>query len=371
MILRICRSLGLFLFVIVIIFPGFGLQKIKDQDGVQVIENTDKPQIEIPVNFELELTIGESEDPEASLAQAVGLVVDEEGRIYIADSKAAKIKIYSPEGKFIRSFGQKGQGPGELNMPSGISLAADGRLLVEDALNRKIVFFSREGEFLEEKSVATKLGLVNLLLDRGGNFIGREITVEGNKMYFVIKKFKPDLTELFQLDKIDFPNPLQGKINLLDLMTFYQFDSQGNILYAKNDRYEFKYYNPEGKLFRIVRKKHKKVKVTKEDIEEMLAKIPSPQGVNIKDRLIFPEYFPPISYLTVDSADRVYVRTYEKGQQPNEYWMDIFDNQGVFLARCLTRAVPQFWRGERAYSIEENEDGYQVVRRYLVHWPKQ
>jgi len=368
---RLNRFFVLSLVILGLVLPGAGWQKIKNQDGVKIIENSNKPKLATPIKFELELTVGQNEDPEQSLAQPLGLVVDEDGQIYVVDSKEAKIKIFSPEGKFVRSFGQKGQGPGELNMPSGINLTADGRLLVEDALNRKMIFFSLEGEFLEEKSLATKLGLVNLLVDREDNFIAREITVEESKMYFVIKKFKPDLTEIFQLDKVNFPNPLQGKINLFNIMTYYQFDSQGNILYAKNDQYEIKYYSPGEKLFQIVEKKYKKVKITKEDIEEMLEKIPSTQGANVKNRLVFPDYFPPISYLSVDRSNQVYVRTYDKGQRKNEYWIDIFDDQGIFVARSLTTAIPLFWRKKKAYSIEEDENGYQVVRRYLVRWLNQ
>jgi|Deesub1362B_J571_1020462.scaffolds.fasta_scaffold00002_404 hypothetical protein len=363
------KKIILFILIAWLVRPAFGIQKIKIVDGVKIIENKDKPRLKETVVFELELTMGGSEAPEESLARPVGLVVDENGRIYVADSKAAKIKIFSPEGKYIQSFGKKGQGPGELNMPGGINLTSDGRLMVEDVLNRKIIFFSREGKFLTEKSLATKLGLVNLLLDMEGNFIGREIVVEEKKMFFVVKKFRPDLSEVFQLDKYEFPNPLQGKINLFNLVTFYQLDSKGNILYAKNDRYEIKYYDPRGNLFQIVRKKHKKVKITQQDIDDILAKIPSTQGMNVKDRLVFSEYFPPISFLSVDPADRVYVRTYEKGKKKNEYWLDIFDPQGQYLARCLTTAIPFYWRENRVYSIEENEEGYQVVRRYLVRWP--
>jgi len=358
------------IFLIGVLFcPVLGGQKVRTVKGVKIIENNDRPVWTKPVVFELELTVGASDDPEEGLAQPLGLVVDEAGYIYVADAKAAKIKVFSPKGKLVRSFGQKGQGPGELGMPGGVNLTSDGRLMVEDVLRRKIIFFSREGKFLEEKSLATKLGLVNLLLDKEGNFIAREIVVEEKKMFFVIKKFRPDLSEVFQLDKYEFPNPLQGKINLFNLATFYQFDSRGNILYAKNDRYEIKYYSPQGKLFQVVKKKYKKVKITKKDIEEILAKMPTTQGVNIKESLVFSEYFPPIRALSVDPADRVYVGTYEKGRREKESWMDIFSPQGKFLARSLTSATPFYWQGNRVFSIEDNEEGYQVVRRYLVRWP--
>ena len=38
----------------------------------------------------------------------------QDGRIYVLDSKNFKIYIFNKEGKFISSFGRRGEGPGEI-----------------------------------------------------------------------------------------------------------------------------------------------------------------------------------------------------------------------------------------------------------------
>ncbi len=43
-----------------------------------------------------------------------------EGNIYVYDEVDAFIKVYSPEGKFIRKFGGEGQGPGEIQRAGGV-----------------------------------------------------------------------------------------------------------------------------------------------------------------------------------------------------------------------------------------------------------
>ncbi len=42
-----------------------------------------------------------------------------DGNIYVYDSSDAFIKVYSPEGKFIRKIGGKGEGPGEIKRADG------------------------------------------------------------------------------------------------------------------------------------------------------------------------------------------------------------------------------------------------------------
>jgi len=43
------------------------------------------------------------------------------GNIYVYDSMDAFIKVYSPEGKFLRKMGGEGQGPGEIQRNDGVS----------------------------------------------------------------------------------------------------------------------------------------------------------------------------------------------------------------------------------------------------------
>ena len=44
-----------------------------------------------------------------------------DGNIYVYDSMDAFIKVYSPEGKFLRKMGGEGQGPGEIQRNDGVS----------------------------------------------------------------------------------------------------------------------------------------------------------------------------------------------------------------------------------------------------------
>ena len=47
---------------------------------------------------------------------------------------------------------------------------------------------------------------------------------------------------------------------------------------------------------------------------------------------------------------------------------DVFDAEGRFLAELELDFIPIVWNKDRIYTIEEDEEGYQYVKRYKVTW---
>jgi hypothetical protein len=351
-------------------------QKIRTVDGVTIVSNGKKP---VPVKGQPsritlaeELTFGGGDNLDASLSQVSTFVVDEAGWVFALDFKEQKIKVFDKTGKLVRIIGKPGQGPGELGMASGIQLTADGTLVVEDATNRRLALFKPSGEFIKNISTSGMLGLVNVILDGKGNAIGRELGLgEGNaKMFFEIKKFDPALKPLFTLDKIEFPVPIPGsgaKMNILDMISAYQFGLAGDIFYGRNAEYEIKVYSPDGKLTRTIQKDYDRVKVTQTDIDEMLERLPNmTPGVSVKEMFSFPEYFPPFQFFLLDDQGRLYVRTFAKGQAKGEYVFDVFDTEGRFVAQFISKSDLRVYKAGKAYGIEETDEGYQLIKRYAL-----
>jgi hypothetical protein len=84
-----------------------------------------------------------NEADEAVLGRPLALALDENS-LFVADAQDCAVKVFSREGRFLRAFGRKGKGPGELSFPSGVAVA--GRtILVADKLNSRIQTFDREG----------------------------------------------------------------------------------------------------------------------------------------------------------------------------------------------------------------------------------
>ncbi len=62
--------------------------------------------------------------------------------------------VFDFDGKFIRTIGNKGQGPGEFSRPSGASVCRDSSPAVADYGNNRIQIFDGSGKFL--RSLNTK-----------------------------------------------------------------------------------------------------------------------------------------------------------------------------------------------------------------------
>ena len=96
------------------------------------------------------------QSPERPLLEPRGVVVGSDGSIYVCNSKIGTVDFYSPEGEFLKSLGSPGKTPntGELNLeysgPGGVAVDEEGRVYVADTWNHRIALFDPEGEFITE-----------------------------------------------------------------------------------------------------------------------------------------------------------------------------------------------------------------------------
>jgi DNA-binding beta-propeller fold protein YncE len=73
---------------------------------------------------------------------------DAAGNIYVADGFGnARVAKFDKNGKFIKSWGQKGTATSEFNSVRGIALDAQGNVYVADAGNKRIQVFDGDGVF--------------------------------------------------------------------------------------------------------------------------------------------------------------------------------------------------------------------------------
>ncbi len=86
--------------------------------------------------------------------QPTDIVVAPNGDLFITDShrngKNNRVVHLTPEGRFVKEWGRKGSGPGELSEPHTIAMDSQGRLFVGDRENNRIQIFDREGHFIDE-----------------------------------------------------------------------------------------------------------------------------------------------------------------------------------------------------------------------------
>jgi DNA-binding beta-propeller fold protein YncE len=93
---------------------------------------------------------------EETFQRPTGLTFDEmSGRLYVADTAAHQVLVFSADGRLNRRLGQRGTEAGEFNYPAHLWSGADGSLFVVDSLNYRVQILKREGQ---AESVFGRLG---------------------------------------------------------------------------------------------------------------------------------------------------------------------------------------------------------------------
>jgi DNA-binding beta-propeller fold protein YncE len=83
--------------------------------------------------------------------QPTDVTWDAAGNTYISDGYVnARVAKVDKDGKWIKSWGERGTGPGQFNLVHSIASDAQGHIYVADRNNRRIQVFDGEGTFLRE-----------------------------------------------------------------------------------------------------------------------------------------------------------------------------------------------------------------------------
>jgi DNA-binding beta-propeller fold protein YncE len=118
--------------------------------------------------------------------------------IYVADSMNNRVLVFDFQGKFVRSIGNQGQGPGEFAKPTGIHILKDSGLVVADFDNYRIQTFDKEGRFV--KALNTKGTKIADLIVVNDKYFA--VTSFGTSGYSLNMRSESDIQPLvFVLDK--------------------------------------------------------------------------------------------------------------------------------------------------------------------------
>jgi sugar lactone lactonase YvrE len=82
------------------------------------------------------------------------VLVAPNGDIFVADGHGgntnARIVKFAKDGTFIKTWGKKGTGPGEVDGPHTLAMDSKGRLFLGDRGNNRIQIFDQDGNFIDQ-----------------------------------------------------------------------------------------------------------------------------------------------------------------------------------------------------------------------------
>lgn len=93
-----------------------------------VIANGDQPDDVVTINLDEMWRIGGEDDEDNLLGVVNQALVDDEGNTYLLDIQLVEVQVFDPDGIYLRSLGQRGDGPGEVRNAFGMVFLPEGNL---------------------------------------------------------------------------------------------------------------------------------------------------------------------------------------------------------------------------------------------------
>jgi hypothetical protein len=299
------------------------------------------------------------------------IACDEQGRAYVLDRQLNDVKIFSPNGEFIRSIGREGEGPGEFRRPSDLFITPDGNVGVMQGMPGKIILLTPEGEPLDclpvpepanggvQMFASGRLAGDHIVLARQQFFRrGASMDVEAS-LVGVDKTGKLTATYLNMKNSQGYAKMAFNEKELGIMTLVWDASSNGRVYISEDfDAYNVHVYNPDGTINRIVESEYKHRDRSAEEMKEFAPRV----VLRRNDRTVTPE-------VQVSKTDRDIMQIYPRSD--GGFWIlssrgafnngsgemgtfDCFDPDGKFLSRVTLK-------GDGNYRL----DGFYIVRNRL------
>lgn len=251
--------------------------------------------------------------------------------IYITDG--IRLKIFSRSDYKLKTvFGKKGEGPREFK---NFILAYVQKDHIFVNSSNKVSYFSLEGKFIREKKTTRNLGRFKPVADK---FVGYVYSREGQGRTESIYLFDSSFEKLKLLYKREHFLTKKGGINLIEERPpfFYIFNKR---IYLDSVEGTILVFDTDGNPLKTIDCKIPLLPFTshhKERFEEGFKNDPIYKGYyyRYKDRLVYPEKFPPIRMFHV-ADEKIYVMTNRERDGKNQFI--IFNLYGKELKRIWAK----------------------------------
>jgi hypothetical protein len=248
-----------------------------------VVRNTAQPAEGAQVLKLKELWRVGGEEDENFFGAISKVIADEAGNVYLLDTQLAEVRVYSPQGEFLRTLGRQGEGPGEVRAPSDMFLTHDQRVALIQTFPGRVVMVDRMGTpaggFLVGGSDPSQ-GRFGVLVQGAAG--GGQVYLAG--MHMTFSGQGPSTQTLFltrcTLDGAEL-NTLVTKestVNYADLvlaeadMDFvwngrWAVDGQGRVFAApERNAYRIQVFTPEGRVERTIEREYSSWKRTPDEV---------------------------------------------------------------------------------------------------------
>ena len=287
---------------------------------------------------------------------AVDLALDDRGNVFVCDSRANNIKVFDSEGKYLKTIGKAGQGPGDFNYPVEIEFVG-GRFYVRELMNGRVSILDREGVFLKSVSLQES-GTIwwnmaalpdgRLIVEKEKTNIDKpglpqecSIEIYSGEFSFVKTLYQQ---KIWRNKYIKEPRTTNIPIPFAALVHWHTA-ADGTIAIGYSEKYEIGIYDPDKGLLKTILHDYRPSEVTSKDKEQYFKSMgftySNSSGMTTQQRgapdfivklTEFPKFKPPYNNIRIDPEGNIWVRVYAADESSGASF-DAFTPDGRFISR--------------------------------------
>ncbi len=256
------------------------------RNGTVFVENPAEPaepMRKIPCR-ELWRVGGDRDVAGAPLGFVTDVAVDEDGNAYLLDNSLSRVHVFDSAGRWLRSIGREGEGPGEFRRAETFLILPQGDLGVLQPMSAQVVGLTRDG--LPAPTVTFRgneglkfIGLIDAVSNRvvvsltervrrnGDPFIVETLATydrRGNHVSTILERTIRQADQGASADE-------DGNASFADNWTV---SDDGRIFVSRRPHeYRIEVFDLEGTLQQIIRRQYTPVRLSEEELSEETARI--------------------------------------------------------------------------------------------------
>jgi len=342
---------------------------------------------------------GMTAETDAQFGLVIGLDVDADGNVYVADQQASTIRVFSPEGAFLHTIGSPGQGPGEIGQALAAVFVVGEEVWAADVLNQRINRYDLEGSSLGSIAMDFTKGApirwdeiagdrVLVQLRNVAALTTGEESAGGDPLVFLGEESEDTLAMLPEGMSLRMAGGVP-QIRIFEAEPVWDASQDGRLALAVNSGYRVEIRDADGALERVVTRPFIPRPVPDSDRQilldglrdVMLEQGAPPQAVELfLGQASFADHYPAFAQVLAGPSETLWMQrlvtpqemaetgTFDLQNFGSDDW-DVFDGQGRYLGvmPMPERFTPLRVAGDAFWGVQRDELDVPSVVRYRLN----